>query len=109
MPNSIDSILIGYDLMGYVDGFYISLSAKTISNDGKETLNPAYSKWIRQDQMLFNEIIASVSKSVISLIASSTTSQEPWHKLGHLLQIAPDLEQCISRTNCLLISLMMAN
>ncbi|KAI5313965.1 hypothetical protein L3X38_043141 [Prunus dulcis] len=70
-----NALLIGYDLMGYVDG---SSTCPPATPAAPRAL------WILQDQLLLHAILASVSPQVISLIASAKTSQEAWDKLLHL-------------------------
>lgn len=78
------SLLLGYDLMGFVDGS-VPCPSKTVVKDGQTVSpNPAYTYWVRQDQLLLHAIIASVSESVMPLIASAKTSHEAWTKLGKL-------------------------
>ncbi|CAL2238106.1 unnamed protein product [Prunus armeniaca] len=70
-----NALLIGYDLLGYVDGS---------STCPPDTPAAPRALWIRQDQLLLHAILASVSPQVISLIASAKTSKEAWDKLLHL-------------------------
>lgn len=74
-----NALLIGYDLMGYVDGSY-PCPPKTVG----EAENPAYIFWRRQDQLLLHAIFASVSEQVTPLLASATTSHAAWTKLSKL-------------------------
>uniref|UniRef100_A0A6N2LJF4 Retrotransposon Copia-like N-terminal domain-containing protein n=1 Tax=Salix viminalis TaxID=40686 RepID=A0A6N2LJF4_SALVM len=74
-----NALLIGYDLMQYVDGTYPE-PPTTINN----TVNPTHTLWHRQDQLLLHSIIASVSEKIMPLIASSTTSHMAWEKIKTL-------------------------
>ena len=74
-----NALLIGYDLMQYVDGTYPA-PPTTINN----IINPAHTFWIRQDQLLLHSIIASVSEHIMPLIASATNSRMAWEKLKTL-------------------------
>ncbi|KAH7848995.1 hypothetical protein Vadar_011483 [Vaccinium darrowii] len=74
-----NSLLIGFDLMGYVDGSH-PCPPKIVL----EAHNPAYTFWRRHDQLLLHAIIASASEQVIFLLASATTSHEAWTKLTKL-------------------------
>ncbi|KAF7151361.1 hypothetical protein RHSIM_Rhsim02G0160900 [Rhododendron simsii] len=74
-----NALLIGYDLMGYVDGSHSCPPQKVL-----EAHNPAYTFWRRQDQLLLHASLASVSEQVTPLLASATTSHEAWTKLSKL-------------------------
>lgn len=54
------TILMGYDLMRFVDGSHPCPSA-TIITAGVTTPNPAHSRWVRQDHLLMNAIVSSLS------------------------------------------------
>ncbi|KAF5442304.1 hypothetical protein F2P56_034975 [Juglans regia] len=95
-----DSLVIGYDLQGFINGSHpcptlgTNPTADAIINGSHPcpTLgtNPtadaivARSRWIRQDKLLLNGIFASVSESIMPLIAASGTSREAWLKLTSL-------------------------
>lgn len=86
----LTSLLIGYDLQCYIDSTTICLSSTLppkISSDGSTSAlapNPDFSRWIRQDKLILHAILAFVSESVITLIATSTTSHDAWSKLQRL-------------------------
>jgi hypothetical protein len=44
--------------------------------------NPAYSLWVRQDQLPLNAIVGSLSPPLISFIARTTSSHDAWHVLA---------------------------
>lgn len=75
------SLLLGYDLIGFIDGSFSCPQKTTTSSTDASVPNPTYTYWIRQDQLLLHAIIASVSETVLPLIASSTTSKEAWERL----------------------------
>lgn len=70
------STLIGYDLLGYVDGT-IQPPPKQLDN----IPNPAYSKWYRQDQIIVSAILGSCIATIQTHISSVTTSKEAWDRL----------------------------
>ncbi|KAK3416143.1 hypothetical protein EUGRSUZ_H01979 [Eucalyptus grandis] len=74
----INSLLLGYNLMGYVDGT-ILCSSNTITIYGKAIVNPSYSHWVHRDQLLLHAIIASTSNSIVPPIASTKTPHEAWN------------------------------
>jgi len=76
------TILIGYDLMKYLDG---TLQCPPTPDANSSTSAVAlYAHWNRQDQLLLNAIFASVSEAVMSLIAMTTTSRDAWQHLARL-------------------------
>ena len=74
------TLLVGYDLLGYVNGTLPCPSSTLTSEKGTTTPNPAYTHWIRQDHLL-NAIVSSLSPTIFSFIASATTSLEAWSTL----------------------------
>jgi hypothetical protein len=76
-----ESLLVGYDLMGYLDGT-LTCPSPILTENGPEKVNPSYSPWIRQDKLLLSAILASLSDTIIPFIASAKTSREAWSKLG---------------------------
>ena len=52
-----ESLLVGYDLMGYLDGT-LTCPSPILKENGPETVNPSYSPWIRQDKLLLSAILA---------------------------------------------------
>lgn len=79
-----ESLLIGYDLMGYLDGTLSCPSLSGASTDDQAAVKAAYSHWIRQDKLLLNAILAGVSEGVVSHIANAETSMEAWKTLTRL-------------------------
>ena len=76
------TILIGYDLMGYLDG-----TIKCPPTSAATFSSPAiacYAHWLRQDQLLLNTIFSFVSKTVIPLIVMSSTSHDVWQHFVRL-------------------------
>jgi len=76
------TILIGYDLMKYLDGTLQCPPTPDANSSTSAVALHAY--WNRQDQLLLNAIFGSVSKVVMSLIAMTTTSRDAWQHLAHL-------------------------
>ena len=69
------TLFIGYDLLGYIDGSKPCPPA-TILTDQSNIPNPASHIWIRQDHLILNALIGSLSPTLIPFVARSTTSQE---------------------------------
>jgi hypothetical protein len=51
-------------------------------NTTTQTLNPEYHTWIRQDQLILNAIIGSITPTIIPFIARATTAREAWNILA---------------------------
>ena len=75
-----NTLLIGYDLVGFVDGTR-PCPTPTLTTTNGTTPNPAYSLWVRQDQLILNAIIGSISPTIIPFIATATTSRDAWTTL----------------------------
>lgn len=81
------SILLSYDLLGYVDGTLpcpFPTIIKKEPSEAKETKtttpqtvpNPAFHHWKRQDQLLLHAILGSTSETVVPFIAYFQTSKQ---------------------------------
>ena len=55
-----ETLFIGYDLIGYIDGSK-PCPPTTITANNTATTNPSHKLWIRQDQLLLNALIGSLS------------------------------------------------
>lgn len=76
------TLLTGYDLLGFIDGTK-PCPPSTVMHNGVSTPNPDYLLWIRQDQLLLNAIIGSLTPSLISFIATAKTSYDAWTTLSN--------------------------
>jgi serine/threonine protein kinase len=63
-----NALLVGYDLIGYVDG----------TGAVPATTDAAYTRWKRQDQLILHAIISSVDPSVITMLGNVKTSKQAW-------------------------------
>ena len=75
-----ESLLFGYNLYGYIDG---TLTCPSSTNPDA-TPTAAYTHWFRQDKLILNAILTSVSDSVIPFIAASKTSSQALNKMTKL-------------------------
>ncbi|KAA8542770.1 hypothetical protein F0562_023922 [Nyssa sinensis] len=71
----------GYDLLGFVDGTH-PCPEQTITVNGVTTVNPAHHPWVRQDQLILNAILGSLSPPLIPFIATARTSRDAWSTLA---------------------------
>jgi len=74
-----EALLIGYDLLDYVEG---TLLCPSSSDTATDELCKLY--WVRQDKLILSAILASTSSSSTPLIATTKTSHEAWKKLKNL-------------------------
>ena len=74
-----EALLIGYDLLDYVNG--ISSCPSLV---GIPTTEVNKTHWVRQDKLILSAILASTYPTIIPLIATSKTIQEAWNKLKML-------------------------
>jgi hypothetical protein len=97
-------------LQGYIDGTkpcpskYLTTNTDNITT---QTLNPEYHTWIRQDQLLLNAIIGSITPTIIPFIARATTAREAWNIVaatyatpsrGHIKQVKANLKSLTKGT-----------
>lgn len=69
-------------MFGFVDGFRQRPTPTiTDSETNASNPNPDYALWFRQDQLLLNAIVGSVSLALVYLLATATTSMEAWKTL----------------------------
>lgn len=76
------TLFIGYDLLGYIDGSKPCPPA-TFTQDNTIIPNPSHNMWIRQDQLILNAILGSISQPIIPFIAQATTSSQAWTILAN--------------------------
>ncbi|KAB1211559.1 hypothetical protein CJ030_MR6G013301 [Morella rubra] len=80
--------LKGQRLYGFVDG---SLSpteflSTTTPTSTTTSLNPAYTQWVQQDQMILSALISSLTEPLISQVDGYSTSRAVWTALETLFQ-----------------------
>ena len=71
------TLFIGYDLLRYINGSKPCPLATLTQNDTTRS-NLAHTIWIRQDQLILNAIIGSISHTIIPFIAQAKTTHEAW-------------------------------
>lgn len=72
------TLFIGYDLLSYIDGSKPCPPA-TLNQNNTTIPNPNYIIWVRQDQLILNAIIGSLSPTIIPFNAQAKTSREAWN------------------------------
>ena len=77
-----ETLLIGYDLLGYIDGSS-PCPPNTITANNNNTANPSHKLWIFQDQLLLNALIGSLSVTIIPFIARAGAAREAWTILAN--------------------------
>lgn len=97
----VHALLDGYDLAGHVDGSTLPPS-QTITEAGTITPNPAYTKWKRQDKLIFSALLGTLTPSIQTVVTKSTSSMEMWKTIaatyakpssGHIQQLKHQLKQ----------------
>ena len=76
------TLFIGYDLIDYIDGSKPCPTA-TLIHHNTIIPNPNYIFWIRQDRLVLNALVGSISPTIILFIAQATTSHEAWNILAN--------------------------
>ena len=74
-----EALLIGYDLLDYVNGIS---SCPSLVGTSPTELNKTH--WIRQNKLILRSILASTSPTITPLVATTKTSHEAWNKLKTL-------------------------
>lgn len=99
----IEAILVGYDLLQFIDGSLPCPSSKTIV-DSEEIINPQYNYWVRQDKLLFGALIGTLSSTLVPLVSQTTSSKELFDTLhktyatpsrGHIKQLKDQFNNII--------------
>ncbi|CAA7054825.1 unnamed protein product [Microthlaspi erraticum] len=97
----VHALLDGYDLAGYLDGSTPTPAATLTTNEVVST-NPAYTKWNRQDKLIFSGILGAISQTIQPMFSKSKTSAEIWTTLtsiyakpsrGHVKQLKQQIKQ----------------
>jgi hypothetical protein len=73
------ALLTGYDLMGYVDGTK-PCPSKHLENN-TTAVNPAFTHWVRQDQLILHGIVSSVAATVVTHLGTVKNSNQAWEVL----------------------------
>lgn len=71
--------LKGHQLFGYVD-YTIPMPLPMVDN----AVNPEYTKWALQDQLIVSTINASLSDTMLAQVLTCTTSSRIWNTLEKL-------------------------
>lgn len=74
------TLLTGYNLLGFVDG---SHPCPPAMKEGTTVVNPDFTAWTRQDQLILSAIIGSLSPTLIPLIATAKTTADAWCTLAN--------------------------
>ncbi|KAL0644773.1 hypothetical protein Bca4012_043063 [Brassica carinata] len=97
----IQALLSGHGLEGYLNGT-ITVPSSSITTAKVVTVNPAFTAYQRQDQLIYSALLGAISASVQPILATTTTSAEIWEKLsstyakptrGHIQQLRQQIKQ----------------
>jgi len=67
-------------LLRYVDGFIKPPSA-TIDSDDSATINPAFAKWQKTDQLVLSLLFTFLTEEAMSTVVGLTSSHDVWFTL----------------------------
>lgn len=76
----IEMLLHGHDLYGFLDGTHPA-PPNTIIDKDKETPNPAFKLWFRQDKLIQNALLASVDPTLASTVATADSAKSAFESL----------------------------
>ena len=94
------ALLDCYGLAGHLDGSMI-IPSQTLVADDEVSVNPAYTTWKRQDQLIYSALIGALSVNVQPIVSRSTTANQVWDTLastyakpsrGHIKQLKSQLK-----------------
>ncbi|OVA14795.1 hypothetical protein BVC80_1149g1 [Macleaya cordata] len=71
-------LLKGYNLQGYIDGT-LPCPPRTLPDSTE--VNPDFTKWEEQDQILLGWLLSSLSDTILSRLVGLSTSREVWSAL----------------------------
>lgn len=74
-------LLDGYDLAGYIDGSTVA-PPLTIDVEGVLSPNPAFTRWKRQDKLLYSSLLGAITVTVHPILSTTTTSAQIWETLS---------------------------
>lgn len=70
----LNALLVGYDLIGFVDG----------TNTCPSPTHPDYLYWRRQDQLILHAIISSVDQNVVTMLGNVKNAKQAWDVLSKM-------------------------
>jgi len=80
--SQFESILIGNDLLGYVDGSFPCLPKLINDQNGTIVVNTSYSTWVKIDQCVHSLVNPTLTIEIFHEVHDLRTSQEIWLALG---------------------------
>jgi hypothetical protein len=57
---------------------------KTVDSTAVKEFNPTYAQWVAQDQSVLGYLLSSLTREVLTGVATLTTSAEVWHTLADM-------------------------
>jgi hypothetical protein len=57
---------------------------KTVDSTAVEEFNPTYAQWVAQDHSVLGYLLSSLTREVLTGVATLTTSAEVWHTLADM-------------------------
>lgn len=78
--NQVSPLLLHQNWLRFVDGSYQAPS-KTLTTDGKKSVNPAFTSWLETDQKILLLLQSSLSEEAMSEVLGLSSSREVWQAL----------------------------
>nr|BAA78425.1 polyprotein [Arabidopsis thaliana]BAK41505.1 polyprotein [Arabidopsis thaliana]BAK41506.1 polyprotein [Arabidopsis thaliana]BAK41508.1 polyprotein [Arabidopsis thaliana]BAK41509.1 polyprotein [Arabidopsis thaliana] len=97
----VHALFDGYELAGFLDGS-TTMPPATIGTDAAPRVNPDYTRWKRQDKLIYSAVLGAISMSVQPAVSRATTAAQIWETLrkiyanpsyGHVTQFRTQLKQ----------------
>jgi len=77
----VHALIDGYELGHHLDD-NVATPAATVTVGSVTSPNAEYTKWRRQDKLIYSALIGSISPSLQPIVARTTTAAEIWEKLA---------------------------
>lgn len=79
----VHALLDGYDLTGYIDGSTPAPDQTITVDNTSSVVNPEFTKWRRQDRLIYSGLIGTLSPTIQPLVTNTkTTSHDVWKYLS---------------------------
>lgn len=75
------ALLDCYALVGHLNGSLV-VPSPTIVVNNSHSVNPEYTLWKRQDQLIFSALLGAISQNLQSLVSRADNSAAIWETLG---------------------------
>lgn len=84
----VRALLDGYGFVGHLDGSSV-VPDPTLTVNEEVSVNPAYTIWKRQDQLIYSALIGALSVNIQPLVSRATTACQVWTTLSSTYKDTP--------------------